>query len=394
VIRLGLPLIGRGQWTGGLTYLLNMLRLIETRLAGEVQAVVLLSPQEAAKHGAALAAAGPSARILVEPALDGFGRGASLTKALLLGRDGLLARSMIREGVDAAFEVATFYGWRFPLPVIAWMPDFQHRHMPWMFSAANWWRRDLGFQAQIAAGRTIMLSSETARTDCERFYPSARGRTQIVRFAVPMDVGAVAARSAQARAAHGVPERFFFLPNQFWKHKNHTIVVDALARLKGEGVLDALPPVILSGLQTDPRDAGHFPAVMRRVAEAGLDSHFRHLGLIPYPDVLALAACCDRLINPSLFEGWSTPIEEAKALGAPMILSDIDIHREQAPGADFFPPDDAEALAALMRAAALAPSPDRAPAAVLQAAQEERLAAHAAALLAALEAAVSAQPRR
>lgn len=51
---------------------------------------------------------------------------------------------------------------------------------------------------------------------------------------------------------------------------------------------------------------------------SGVDSNFRHLGLIPYNDVFALNAACDALMNPSKFEGWSTPVEEAKALGTPL----------------------------------------------------------------------------
>ena len=35
------------------------------------------------------------------------------------------------------------------------------------------------------------------------------------------------------------------------------------------------------------------------------------------------------LINPSLFEGWSTTVEEARAMGVPMLLSDFDVHLEQ-----------------------------------------------------------------
>lgn len=51
------------------------------------------------------------------------------------------------------------------------------------------------------------------------------------------------------------------------------------------------------------------------------------------------------LLNPSRFEGWSTTVEEAKAAGTPMILSDIPVHREQAPNARFVGQDDAPALA-------------------------------------------------
>jgi glycosyltransferase involved in cell wall biosynthesis len=52
------------------------------------------------------------------------------------------------------------------------------------------------------------------------------------------------------------------------------------------------------------------------------------------------------LINPSRFEGWSTTVEEAKSFGVPMILSDVDVHREQTSGgARYFGIDDSEMLA-------------------------------------------------
>ncbi len=40
--------------------------------------------------------------------------------------------------------------------------------------------------------------------------------------------------------------------------------------------------------------------------------------------------CSTALINPSQFEGWSTTVEEAKSLGVKMLLSDLEVHKEQA----------------------------------------------------------------
>ena len=51
-----------------------------------------------------------------------------------------------------------------------------------------------------------------------------------------------------------------------------------------------------------------------------------------------LNANCVALINPSFFEGWSTTVEEAKSLGTKMILSNIELHKEQAKEAMFFDP--------------------------------------------------------
>ena len=43
------------------------------------------------------------------------------------------------------------------------------------------------------------------------------------------------------------------------------------------------------------------------------------------------------VIQPSLFEGWSTVVEDARALGKPMILSDFPVQIEQdPPSSDYF----------------------------------------------------------
>jgi glycosyltransferase involved in cell wall biosynthesis len=120
------------------------------------------------------------------------------------------------------------------------------------------------------------------------------------------------------------------------------VVVDALAILAQRG-LDAV--VCASGSTEDRRERGYFDQVMGQVRSRGLESRFRHLGMIPLSHVYALLRACTALINPSRSEGWSTTVEEAKSFGVPMILSDLDVHREQAASARFFGTDDPATLA-------------------------------------------------
>jgi glycosyltransferase involved in cell wall biosynthesis len=51
------------------------------------------------------------------------------------------------------------------------------------------------------------------------------------------------------------------------------------------------------------------------------------------------------MINPSYFEGWSTTVEEGKSFSKRLILSDINVHREQSPNSLFFNPNSPEELA-------------------------------------------------
>lgn len=356
MIRVAFPLIGGRVWTGGYNYLLNLLRVVQTRAPGRIAPVVLFGVDAPAVDHAPFRAI-PGVEIVVDPAFDEAGKSRRIARALALGLDAGAARAFAAHRIDAVFEAAQFYGWRLPIPAVAWIPDFQHRYLTDLFSPSARLRRAVGFNVQVRSGRRIMLSSEDARVDCERFHPASRGRTAVVRFAIPRDAEVDAAEARAAADRHGLPETYFFLPNQFWLHKNHAAVIEALALLKARG---RAVVVAASGNPADPRDPAHFDRLMARSAELGVADLFRPLGLIPYGDVALLMRASVALINPSLFEGWSTTVEEAKATGTPMILSDLRVHREQAATeAAFFDPRDPEALAACLGAFQPGPAGDR-----------------------------------
>ena len=73
------------------------------------------------------------------------------------------------------------------------------------------------------------------------------------------------------------------------------------------------------------------------------------LGLVTASDLLSLMRTAAVVIQPSRFEGWSTTVQDAKALGRPLLCSDIPVHREQAPEAlGFFPCDRPDILGDLL----------------------------------------------
>jgi glycosyltransferase involved in cell wall biosynthesis len=387
MITIGFTFIGRGGWSGGETYQRNMFGVMQRELAGKVQAKLFLTPKQHQKVGNSFD------RFLAVPAIvdarvEGAGSGSRALKALATGQDKDFAQLISSHGINVMFENAQWFGNRFSVPVVSWIPDFQHRYMQALFSKSRWWRRDIGFRAQTSGRRTILLSSNDARKDCEKFYPASIGKTHVVKFAIDLDPAAVHARAEAARVTHKLPERFFYLPNQFWSHKNHAVLVAALKLLKASGELSKVAPIYLTGRTDDAREPHLFGRLMDEAKASGVSSHFIHLGLIPYEDVFALNAAADALINPSKFEGWSTTVEEAKALGTPLILSQIGIHQEQAPDSHFFAPDDAQGLATIL-ASASRQSPRAVPnISNLIAAHHQRRQDYAAALLATFESAV------
>ena len=56
------------------------------------------------------------------------------------------------------------------------------------------------------------------------------------------------------------------------------------------------------------------------------------------------------MVQPSKFEGWSTVVEDAKALNQFILVSDLAVHQEQLQNnMAFFDPDDDKELALLLK---------------------------------------------
>jgi glycosyltransferase involved in cell wall biosynthesis len=281
-------------------------------------------------------------------------RSRRLRQGLLRGSDLSAERAFREHDIDVVYEAGEYFGRRFPLPMLTWVADFQSHHLPQFFSWRARWRTYVGRRLQLAGNRLIHLISEDSARDCARFYPSSRGRTVVVPFAVlPADNFRV---DSTVPGRHNLPARYFYLPNQFWQHKNHQVVIDALV----PALRDA-PDIVVaaSGSPIDHRNPGHFTRLQNLVDELGLSRNFRFLGLVPASDVPQLAVQSVAVVNPSFFEGWSSTVEEAKSLGVPLVLSSLAIHLEQArDDAWYFDPRSPQsAAAALLQAWRAQPVP-------------------------------------
>lgn len=259
--------------------------------------------------------------------------------------------------IDIVFEQAKFLGERFPIPVLSWIGDLQHRYLPQYFTAIHRLTRDIGFRSQLRYRRHVMVSSESARQDILAFDKAPRAKIHVVPFAVTSPLMVEESRIVAVRTKYGLQEPFLFLPNQFWRHKNHELAFKAIHELNKRGHFKTLA---LSGHAYDYRHTTHTDDLRRLIAALGIEPNLRWLGTIPYEDLLHLIVGADALLNPSLFEGWSTTVEEAKCLATPMALSALSVHREQAAGrAAFFDPADPAAMADAIELAAVSASSSR-----------------------------------
>jgi glycosyltransferase involved in cell wall biosynthesis len=261
--------------------------------------------------------------------------------------DPLFGRFLERLGIDVLSHSQPLLARGSGIKALGWLPDLQFMHLPEMWPAAELARVRRVYEDICRDSTAMIVSSHASQADLKTFAPWYVRPSHVLRFvSAPADTNGM--RSPQSiREEYGLPPIYFHLPNQFWRHKNHRLVIAALTLLKAGG---REVTVACTGNTSDPRRPDYFAELMEECRAAGIENLFRVLGAIPYRDVQALMLHSHAVINPSRFEGWSTSVEEARTLCKPVLLSDIPVHREQAPpGAGFFALDDPAALADAMR---------------------------------------------
>ena len=334
------------NWVGGINYLRNLLHSVAGIPDRRIEPVLFIPPATPPS----LLAGFPDLPVVRTAVVDGTHRGWATARKLgerVVGNDFLVAKLLRDNGVRLVFHSGQL-GRRANLPTIGWLPDFQHVRMPEFFEAAEIAARGRGYRRVADQCTTILLSSLDARSDLERFAPSAIAKSRVLHFVSGIASPAAPETEARLRDRYGITGPYFHLPNQFWAHKNHRVVIDALAFAKARGTV---LHVVSTGQTVDRRNPQNFDDLMRHAADRNVLDCFRVLGLVPYEDLAGLMQHAVAVINPSLFEGWSTTVEEAKSLGLRIVLSDIPVHREQAPERGvFFDPRDPASLAAAMTA--------------------------------------------
>lgn len=336
--RLGIPFNYDENWIGGAYYVQNLVTALSL-LPAERQPDVFVLAHDRKSYDFIAKAANYSRIEWVQPAflndIDG-----GIFKKLRL----------IQKIVPAFLKRAIKFDVIYPFPIdrqakqtVCWIPDLQQKHLPELFDAAELEMRDKQVRYFFENFDHIVFSSESARSDFHNFYPEARCKTYVVHFAV-FNAPPPQLSIAEIRSKYQLPDVFFYCPNQFWIHKNHKVVLEAVALLKQRGVSVC---VVFSGKEHDHRAPGHTQALKDRAKELGIADQVRFLGFLPRDEQTMLFGEARAIIQPSLFEGWSTVIEDAKAISQYVIASNLPVNREQTKhNASFFDPHDATTLAA------------------------------------------------
>lgn len=348
MIRVGFLLNYPTTYKGAINYFRNLFFAIDTYLKKEVE-IFLFVPSDLAEEF--IEVFSPYATIVKTSALKRKSAQWIFDKVpeKLFNINPILDHILLKHNIDVVSH-SSFISKK--IKTINWIMDFQHEHLPQLWTESELKATNKFLHRLIKLSDRIFVSSLSARNDLNLNYASFSEKVNVLHFVSQPQKTSFNLSDKEIldlKIKYNIDRQFFYLPNQFWAHKNHDIVFKAIKALKEKGFN---PLLITSGLMRDFRSKGnHVQELLDYVKEQDLEHNILFLGLIPYHDVLDLFTLSLAVINPSFFEGWSSTVEEAKTMGKCIVLSNIDVHIEQDPEFGlYFNPQDSNELENILSA--------------------------------------------
>jgi len=231
--------------------------------------------------------------------------------------------------------------------VVAWYADLQHKYYPEFFTRQTLIHRAIRLFFMLKNSEDLIVSSQAVKDDFDKFYNLGTKPVFHIFHFVSVNKGITSPDLQDLKLKYKIPNDYFIVSNQFHKHKNHQVVLLALAKLKKQGIHKH---IVFTGGFPKAKKSPYIAEIQQIIEDYQLQGYISMLQLIPRNDQIQLMKYSQAVIQPSLFEGWSTVIEDAISIEVPVIASSINVNKEQlAENGFYFDPFNSDELSEVLK---------------------------------------------
>lgn len=257
-------------------------------------------------------------------------------------------RSLEEQQIDVVW-FATNYVERCDLPYVMTVFDIEHVRQPWfpeVSAGGEWERRHHHYSRFIPRATRVIVPNEAGRDQVVQHFRIDPERVLCLGHPTSSFAREAAGRERLPRERVeklDVSPPYLFYPAQFWPHKNHAALFEAVAGLARDG--GETYDLVLVG-----SDQGWLDHVRSLARETGVSERVKFLGFMQTDDLVALYQHAHALTYVSFFGPENLPPLEAFALGCPVIAADVPGAREQlGEAAILVPPTEPTLIAEAVR---------------------------------------------
>jgi glycosyltransferase involved in cell wall biosynthesis len=223
--------------------------------------------------------------------------------------------------------------------------DLMHRYERSFPEVGSWLRyrmREHRFRGIAEGCMAILVDSDLGRRHVMDCYGTSGGKIHVLPYVHPSYVRTSSTR-VDFDVHYNLPVKFLYYPAQFWPHKNHKTLLEAI------GIVASSHPDIALVLTGAKRHA--FEYVRDAAVAFGVSERVKFVGHVRDSDIRGFYERARALVMPTFFGPTNIPPLEANALGCPVLVSDVYAMRDQlGDAALYFNPASAQDMADKIRA--------------------------------------------
>jgi glycosyltransferase involved in cell wall biosynthesis len=249
-----------------------------------------------------------------------------------------VAKTMTRLACDLwIFPAQDTWTYLMPFPALGVVFDLMHRYerrFPEVSARGIYASRERHYRNLCRYASGLLVDSEVGKRHVIESYGAGPDLVFVLPFTVPGHI----ARSRDEEPIIRLPRKYIFYPAQFWLHKNHRRLIEAVALIR-----PTLPDLnlVLVGSKKNG-----YEAASALVRQLGLTDCVHFLGYVPDADMAPIYRRARAMIMPTFFGPTNIPPLEAMALGCPVAVSRIYGMPEQlGDAAIYFDPFSVEEIA-------------------------------------------------
>ena len=263
---------------------------------------------------------------------------------IIFGKNFLLEKFLKKNNISILSH-SGFTGNKSKIKSFPWFPDFQEIHFPENFTYKDRIFRKLNIALALKHSTKIIVSSKSVQKDLKKINYNCYKKSVILKHTNYVEPFKNIKSLNFLQKKYNIDKSFFLLPNHYWVHKNHIVVLKALKIIENQDF-----QIVSTGMCYDHRKINHFLKLEKYIKDNSLQKKFKILGIVSFVDLCSLMYHSLAVLNPSKSEGWGNSADQASLLGKKVILSNIPVHKEQnQKNFNFFNPNDHKKLANLLK---------------------------------------------
>jgi len=252
-----------------------------------------------------------------------------------------VAKTLVPQKCDLwIFPSQDKWSYQVDVPALGTIHDLMHRYerrFPEVADENEYAYRERLYSNMCAMTRGVLVDSEVGRQQVHESYGTPLDHIYVLPFVPPTYVYEKKVPDG-FDTRYNLPRKFIFYPAQFWEHKNHVRLIDAINRLRND--LSDIHLVLVGSKKNG------YDKARQLVETLKLEDHVSFLGYVPNEDMPELYRRARAMVMPTFFGPTNIPQLEAFVLECPVATSNVyGIPEQVGDAALLFNPDSVEEIA-------------------------------------------------